>query len=206
MELIEEMEDYAKTYNVPIMQPEGIAFLCAFIQQHHLTNILEIGSAIGYSAIRMALLDEQIHVVTIERDKERYQKAVENVRKAHLEERITLLYGDALETTVEGSFDMLFIDAAKAQYIKFFERYEKNLIKDGYVITDNLKFHGYVEHQERIKNRNLRQLVTKIILLSQSWNIRPEAYWLRHTRLQQAGEREERLPHPPALYNSEDAS
>ena len=162
MELIEEMEDYAKTYNVPIMQPEGIAFLCAFIQQHHLTNILEIGSAIGYSAIRMALLDEQIHVVTIERDKERYLKAVENVRKAHLEERITLLYGDALETTVEGSFDMLFIDAAKAQYIKFFERYEKNLIKDGYVITDNLKFHGYVEHQVRIKNRNLRQLVTKI--------------------------------------------
>ena len=117
MELIEEMEDYAKTYNVPIMQPEGIAFLCAFIQQHHLTNILEIGSAIGYSAIRMALLDEQIHVVTIERDKERYQKAVENVRKAHLEERITLLYGDALETTVEGSFDMLFIDAVMSLLI-----------------------------------------------------------------------------------------
>lgn len=162
MEVIEEMEAYAKLHKVPIMQPEGISFMCNFIQQHELIHILEIGSAIGYSAIRMALLDERIHVVTIERDEERYHKAVENIQKAHLEERITILYGDALETKVDGMFDMLFIDAAKAQYIKFFERYEKNLKRDGYVITDNLNFHGYVEHQERIKNRNLRQLVTKI--------------------------------------------
>ena len=162
MDLIKDIENYAQVNDVPIMQQEGIAFMCEFIKEHNIKNILEIGSAIGYSAIRMALLDEEIHIVTIERDDVRYQKAVENIAAAGLEKRITLIHGDALETEVNGTFDMLFIDAAKAQYIKFFERYEVNLKQHGYIITDNLKFHGFVEHRELVTSRNLRQLVTKI--------------------------------------------
>ena len=57
---------------------------------------------------------------------------------------------------------MLFIDAAKAQYIKFFEKYKENLVDDGFVVSDNIDFHGFVENKEEIKSRNLRQLVTKI--------------------------------------------
>ena len=136
--------------------------MCAFLNEHKLTRILEIGSAIGYSAIRMAMLHPDIHVTTIERDEERYARAVEFVERSGLQEQITLLYGDALETNVEGSYDMLFIDAAKAQYTRFFERYEPLLIQGGYVITDNLKFHGLVEHPETITSRNLRSLVRKI--------------------------------------------
>ena len=147
MTLIEEMEMYAHEHDVPIMQKEGIDFMCSFLKEHNLKHVLEIGSAIGYSAIRMAMLDMDIQITTIERG---------------LQDRITLLFGDALETVVEGSFDMLFIDAAKAQYTKFFERYEPLLKKGGYVITDNLKFHGLVEHPENIKSRNLRSLVRKI--------------------------------------------
>ncbi|MCR0265927.1 O-methyltransferase [[Clostridium] innocuum] len=162
MTLIEEMEAYAKAYDVPIMQKEGIDFMCAFLNEHKLTRILEIGSAIGYSAIRMAMLQPDIHVTTIERDEQRYARAVEFVERSGLQEQITLLYGDALETNVEGSYDMLFIDAAKAQYTRFFERYEPLLIQGGYVITDNLKFHGLVEHPETITSRNLRSLVRKI--------------------------------------------
>lgn len=162
MSLIEEMETYAKEHDVPIMQKEGIDFMCSFITEHHCTSILEIGSAIGYSAIRMAMLDPNVKVVTIERDDERYALAVENIAKAGLQNQITLLHGDALETEITGSFDLLFIDAAKAQYTRFFERYEGLLQQGGYVITDNLKFHGLVEHKELATSRNLRQLVTKI--------------------------------------------
>ena len=162
MTLIEEMEMYAHEHDVPIMQKEGIDFMCSFLKEHNLKHVLEIGSAIGYSAIRMAMLDMDIQITTIERDKDRYDQAVEYVKRSGLQDRITLLFGDALETVVEGSFDMLFIDAAKAQYTKFFERYEPLLKKGGYVITDNLKFHGLVEHPENIKSRNLRSLVRKI--------------------------------------------
>ena len=125
-------------------------------------RILEIGSAIGYSAICMAMVDPDIQVTTLERDPLRYQKATEYVARSACSKQITLVYGDALELDIQGSYDMLFIDAAKAQYIKFFERYEPLLVPGGYVISDNLKFHGLVEHPETITSRNLRSLVRKI--------------------------------------------
>ncbi|RGC50740.1 O-methyltransferase [Absiella sp. AM29-15] len=162
MTLLEEMEQYALEKDVPIMQQEGITFMCSFIKEHQLKSILEIGSAIGYSAIRMAMLDKNIHITTIERDEERYQKAKEYIARSEYKDQITLLYGDALEANIQGSYDMIFIDAAKAQYIRFFERYEPLLIQGGYIITDNLKFHGFVEHPETATSRNLRQLVGKI--------------------------------------------
>lgn len=162
MSLIQEMESYAKENNVPIMQEEGVHFLCDFINEHKCTRILEIGSAIGYSAIRMAMLDSNLHITTIERDEIRYQKAVEYINKSGLSSQIQIIHGDALDTNIEGMFDLLFIDAAKAQYIKFFEKYEKNVRQNGYIITDNLSFHGFVENKSLVKSKNLRQLVGKI--------------------------------------------
>lgn len=162
MNIIEEMEAYAVEHKVPIMQQEGIDFLCDFVKEHHIKRILEIGSAIGYSAIRMALVDSEIEVVTIERDEERYQKALFYADLSSVKEQIVFRYEDALQAQIDGDFDMLFIDAAKAQYTKFFERYERNVKQGGYIITDNLNFHGLVGHEELIKRRNLRQLVGKI--------------------------------------------
>lgn len=161
-ELLEEMELYAKGHDVPIMMQDGIDFMCTFIKEHSILRVLEIGSAIGYSALRMALINENIEVVTIERDDTRYKMAKHYIEQSTQHKQITLIHGDALETKVEGPFDLLFIDAAKAQYIKFFERYEKQVIEGGYIISDNLKFHGYVENPSRIGSRNLRQLVGKI--------------------------------------------
>ena len=143
--LIEEMEKYAVEYDIPIMQKEGLAFFQRLIIENHIKSILEIGSAIGYSAIQLARLDPDIHIVTIERDDERYMKAVENIERSGLKK-----------------FDCIFIDAAKAQYIRFFEKYEKLLNDDGVIVSDNLSFHGYVEHPEREMSRNLRGLVRKI--------------------------------------------
>ena len=160
--LIKEMEEYALLNSVPIMQKEGIEFVQKCVEKYNIKTILEIGTAIGYSAIQMCRLHEDIKVVSIERDEVRYNKAVENVKKANMEDRITLLLGDALEEKIEGKYDLIFIDAAKAQYIKFFERYEENLAENGIILSDNLKFHGFVEHPELTTNRNTRQLVRKI--------------------------------------------
>ena len=157
------IEDYAHENNIPIMLSDGIEFLTDFIKKNNVKRILEIGSAIGYSAIRMALVDSDISVVTIERDTLRYNEAVKNINDFGLSERIDIRLADALECDVSGEFDLIFIDAAKAQYIKFFEKYKSNLAKDGVIISDNLSFHGMVDNVESITNRNTKQLVGKII-------------------------------------------
>lgn len=159
--MLEKIEEYARKYNIPIMQKDGIEFLINFIKENDVKNILEIGTAIGYSAIRMALVDKDINVTTIERDEERFKEAVKNVDEFNLENQINLIYGDALETEVTGSFDLIFIDAAKAQSIKFFNKYEPLLKKGKYIITDNLSFHGLVDSNQQM-SRNLKQLVRKI--------------------------------------------
>ena len=159
--MVRSIEKYAKDKNVPIMQKEGIEFLLNFIKENNIKNILEIGTAIGYSAIRMALISNDINVTTIERDEQRYNEAVLNVNKFKLENQINLIYGDALEIEVDGCYDLIFIDAAKAQNIKFFKKYEVLLKKGKYIITDNLNFHGLVNSNE-IMSRNLKQLVRKI--------------------------------------------
>ena len=90
-------------------------------------------------------------------------EALKNIKKFDLENRITLIYNDALDVHLNEVFDLIFIDAAKAQNQKFFERYEKNLKKDGTIITDNMNFHGLVDTDpKKIESRNLRQLVRKV--------------------------------------------
>lgn len=161
-EVIKEMEKYAEENNIPIMQKKGIKFLCEFIKKNQIKKVLELGTAIGYSAIKMALVSEDVTVVSIERDQDRYIEALKNIKKCKLEDRITLILGDALNIDLDDKYDMIFIDAAKGQYINFFNHYEKNLLEDGIVISDNMDFHGLVNEIDKIENRNLKQLVTKI--------------------------------------------
>ena len=162
--LILEMEEYAKEHNVPIIEKESIAFLMKFIKQHDIKNVLEIGSAIGYSGILMASSSRQVKVTTIERDETNYMEALKNVKKCGFEGKVTVVFQDALELNLaEGTeYDLIFIDAAKGQYKKFFEKYKYFLASGGAIITDNLKFHGYVGKSDKIESKNLRQLVGKI--------------------------------------------
>ena len=157
------IEEYAHENNIPIMLSDGIDFLTDFIKKNNVKRVLEIGSAIGYSAICMAQVSDDIHVVTIERDTLRYNEAVKNINDFGLNDRIEIILADALECDISGDFDLIFIDAAKAQYIKFFEKYKSNLAKDGVIISDNLSFHGMVDNIDSITNRNTRQLVGKIV-------------------------------------------
>jgi len=160
---IKELKDYAKENNVPIMQDEGIEFLKTYIIKHEVDTVLEIGSAIGYSAIMMALTRPNLKVVSIERDKDRYLEAIKNVKKFELEDRITLIYNDATLVELEEKFDLVFIDAAKGKNKVFFEKFGRNLNEGGALITDNINFHGFVQMEEaEIKSKNLKSLVKKI--------------------------------------------
>ena len=162
-ELILEMEEYASEYNVPIIEKESIAFIMKYIKANNVKNILEIGSAIGYSAILMASVDPEIEITTIERDEARYMECLKNVKKAGLDKRINVVFQDALEVNLSNvSYDLIFIDAAKGQYTKFFEKFQYFLAKEGVIVTDNLKFHGQVGKSNSIESKNLRQLVKKI--------------------------------------------
>ena len=161
--IIKQIKDYAELNNVPIMMDESMSLIMKYIKDNHIKNILEIGTAIGYSAIMMSSVDSDICITTNERDEKRYLEALKNIKKLKLEDHIQLIYHDALEVKLEDSFDLILIDAAKAQNQKFFQKFEKNLVPRGTIITDNMQFHGLVEQDsEEIKSRNLRQLVRKV--------------------------------------------
>ncbi len=160
---IKQMKEYADKYNVPIITDEGIEYIKDYIEKNAVRKILEIGTAIGYSAIMMALCDSDIEVTTIERDEKRYLEAIKNVKKLNLERRINLIYNDAFQVNLTDKYDLIFIDAAKAQNTKFFEKFAANLSDKGVIITDNLSFHGLVaKSDDEIESRNLRALVRKI--------------------------------------------
>lgn len=161
---IEIIEKYAKDNNVPIMQHDGIEFLLDYIKKNNIKNILEIGTAIGYSAICMALIDNDIRVVTIERDKKRYDEAIKNIKEFELNSQIEVILSDAFDVELNEKFDLIFIDAAKAQYIKFFEKFKHNLNENGVIISDNLNFHGLTHGKHENLSRNVKGLVRKLNL------------------------------------------
>lgn len=163
--LFSEMEEYAEQNGVPIMEPAGIETMLQLLRIQQPQAILEVGTAIGYSALRMAYSLPQTKVITLERDEERFELAVEYINRAGLQERIIQIQGDALEleeeVAVHGPFDAIFIDAAKGQYKRFFEMYSRFLKPGGIIITDNVLFKGLVFNQEA-DSRRLRSLVKKI--------------------------------------------
>lgn len=158
-----DIENYAKENNIPIMQKDGIEFLTNYIKEHNVKKILEIGCAIGYSAIKMCLVHDDISVVTVERDESRYKEAIKNIKEFNLEKRINVIFDDAFNVDLSDKFDLIFIDAAKSQYIKFFEKFKNNLSKNGVIVSDNLDFHGLVHKDlNQIESRNVRGIVRKL--------------------------------------------
>ena len=160
---INRIKSYAKDNNVPIMTDDGIDFLMDYIKKNKIRRILEVGTAIGYSAIMMCSVHKDVVDTTIETDETRYLEAIKNIKSVNYDNRINLIYNDAIDVKIKDKFDLVFIDAAKAQNIKFFEKFDLNLNSSGVIITDNMNFHGLVNKDENeIKSRNLKQLVRKI--------------------------------------------
>ena len=156
------MKEYAETHDVPIMQEEGIAFLVMLLKVLRPKRILEIGSAIGYSSSFMAINSDAI-IDTIERSQEMYDECLKNHHMLGINKQVNVIYGDALECfdkVNDNQYDLIFIDAAKAQYIKFFELYAPLLTDKGVILSDNLYFHELLFTE--VENRDLRQLVRKV--------------------------------------------
>ncbi|HKL95638.1 MAG TPA: O-methyltransferase [Haploplasma sp.] len=153
-----KIKDFALKNDVPIINDEGLAFIINKIKQYNIKTILEIGTAIGYSAISFTM--NGASVTSVERNDLMHELAVKHVNELALNDKITLIHDDALTTElVTGKFDLIFIDAAKAQYEKFFNKYEKHLNEGGIIICDNLNFHNLDITKV---SRNTRQLLGKI--------------------------------------------
>lgn len=154
--LILEMEKYANEYNIPIVTKEVAEYLKFLVKTYKTKNVLEIGTAIGYSGIIMAkeIKENNGKLYTIEIDEERYNLAQENFKKSGLNNIISIK-GDALEEVkkINDKFDFIFIDASKGHYMDFFEDSYKLLNEGGIVFIDNIMFRGYLykEYPKRFK-------------------------------------------------------
>jgi hypothetical protein len=160
---IKQVKKEALEMDVPIMEDDTINYIKKYIVENKVKRILEIGTAVGYSGLNYLSLDYDISLVTIERDENRYLKALQNFKEAGLESRVDIIFKDALEVDINDKFDLIILDGAKGQNINFFNKFKKNLEANGTIITDNMYLHGYVnKDEEDITSRNLRALVRKI--------------------------------------------
>ena len=165
-ELVLEMEKYAEEHNVPIVTKEVAEYLKFIVRGNNIKNVLEVGTAIGYSGILMAKEIEKNNgkLYTIEIDEERYNLAQENFKKSGLK-NIVSIKGDAVEEIkkIDENFDFVFIDASKGHYLEFFEDSYKLLNKNGIIFIDNIMFRGYLykEYPKRFKTivRRLNEFI-----------------------------------------------
>ena len=161
--MIEKIKNDALEKDVPIIKDDGLIFLLDLIKEKNIKEILELGTAVGYSSINMALLSKDIHIDTIEKNEEMYKQALINIRNENLDSQITVHFMPIEEFKTNKKYDLIFVDAAKAQYGKYLEMFINNLKEDGYVLFDNMVFHNMIYDVENIKNRNTRSLVRKIV-------------------------------------------
>ncbi len=186
-EEVRQLEREARKQGVPIMEPLGIQFLMQLIRLHKPNKLLEIGTAIGYSALRMLEAAPTSSITTIERDEERFHQAVNNVQKFKAEDRIEILHGDALDlkdkVSQSAPFDFIFIDAAKGKYEEFFHLYAPLLSDNGMIVTDNVLFKGYVA-DDREATKRMKKLAKKIRNFNQ-WLTTHEHY---HTSIVPIGD------------------
>jgi len=161
--MIEEIKKKALKEKVPIIKDEGLFFLLEQIKKNNSKDILELGTAVGYSSIQMAKLNKDIHIDTIERNKDMYDEAIKNIKDEGLDNQITVYFKEIADFKTDKKYDLIFVDAAKSKYGDYLEQFIDNLKDDGIMVFDNMVFHGMIYDIDSIKNRNTRSLVKKIV-------------------------------------------
>ena len=161
--MINDIKTKALQEGVPIIKDEGLAFLLDFVKENGFKNILELGTAVGYSSMHMASIDKDIHIDTIEKNDDMYNQAIENIKNAGLQGQINVYHMPIEDFTTDKMFDFIFVDAAKAQYGKYMEKFLPNLTQNGKMLFDNMIFHGLIYKVDEIESKNLRNLVKKIV-------------------------------------------
>lgn len=160
---LDALKTYALSKKVPIITDEVYQFLDQWIKEHHIKDVLEIGTAIGYSALAMASFG--CNVITFERDEFMIEEASKHFDRLDEHKKITFMPYDALKYEEElPRFDLIFIDGAKSQYQTFFQKHQKFLKKDGFIICDNLHFHHLTYDKV---NRHTQALLKKIARFKQ---------------------------------------
>lgn len=174
-EYLKEMKKYAIENHVPILQDVSLDLILLVLKLKRPNSILEVGTAIGYSAINFSryLDGDNSHILTVEKSEEMYKEAIKNIKNVGLDEKIKVINADATEylpTLDENDkYDVVFIDAAKGQYLVFLENALRVIKKGGIIIADNVYFKGrvlsgYNEHRHRTATNRLRkylELVTE---------------------------------------------
>jgi predicted O-methyltransferase YrrM len=156
--ILEELENFAMENRVPIVQKETAKFLELMITMNRPKKILELGTAIGYSAILMSLIcGGASEITTIERDEKMIELANSNIEKYGLQNKITVIQGDCLEIleNLNGEYDMIFMDAGKGHYNHFLPHCLRLLKKEGVLIADNVLFRGMVASEELATRRKI---------------------------------------------------
>ena len=154
---------------VPIIMDDTLEVVAKILTEIKPNKILEIGTAVGYSAICFSeYLQENGKIDTIERDAERVKEARENIKKAEVEDKINIYEGDAVEIlpTLNDEYDVVFIDAAKGKYPFFLNQALRMIRQGGVIIADNVLYKGYVmsdynKHKQRTAVRNLREYIAE---------------------------------------------
>ena len=167
---LEKIKEKALNDKVPIIMDDTLDVLDKILKEKEPNKILEIGTAVGYSAICFSeYLKENGKIDTIERDEQRVIEARKNIKKAEVEDKINIFYGDAVEIlpTLNEKYDVVFIDAAKGKYPFFLKEALRMLNENGIIIADNVLYKGYVmsdynKHKQRTAVRNLREFLKEL--------------------------------------------
>jgi len=164
--LLIKMKDFARQHRIPIMDDTSIKVLESLIQIKQPKKILEIGSAIGYSAIRMAKACVKSRIISYDIDEERLKLAIANAREGGLDERIKFILGDVLahedEINDEGPYDFILIDAAKSKYREYFDTFAPMLNPYGVIVCDNVFFRGMVAGTGAQPDKKYRTIVNTL--------------------------------------------
>lgn len=156
--------------HIPIIMDDTLKVIENILKENKPSRILEIGTAVGYSAICFSeFLSENGKIDTIEREKDRVEEALVNIKKAEVEEKINIIEGDAVEIlpTLNETYDVVFIDASKGKYPFFLKEALRMLGKNGIIFADNVLYKGYVlsdynKHKQRTAVRNLRKFLAEL--------------------------------------------
>ena len=164
---LEKIKEKALENHIPIIMDDTLEVIAKILTEKKPKRILEIGAAVGYSAMCFSkYLAEDGLIDTIERDEERIEEAKQNFKKVEVENKINLYEGDAVEIlpTLNEKYDVVFIDAAKGKYPFFLKEALRMLKQDGIIFADNILYKGYVmsdynKHKQRTAVRNLREYI-----------------------------------------------
>ena len=167
---LEKIKQKALEEKIPIIMDDTLEVIDEILSKDKPEKILEIGTAVGYSAICFSkYLKENGRIDTIEREEDRVIQAKENIQRAEVEKRINVLFGDAVEIlpTLKDKYDVIFIDAAKGKYPFFLKEALRMLNSNGIILADNVLYKGYVmsdynKHKQRTAVRNLREFLKEL--------------------------------------------